>query len=307
MPDAPKTATDTAADTAADATPAPRLVPLAEIDAEALARDRTRLDEAALDELRHSIAITGLRMPIEIFALAEPHGPHRYGLISGFRRLAAFRSLLETTGQPRFAAIPAFLREPASIAEAVTAMVEENAIRADLSPWEQGMTAVTARDSGLFANIEAAVDALHPAASQAKRSRLRALARLAETLDGQLTAPETLTQKQALRLAGAVRAGYAELIRTALGESRDRDPDSEWALLQPILSEAERGPADEDASPSLDPAARRPRRVLRPRHDVTVRREYTRSGWVLHFTGRGATGMLMDTVMDEIERMYSPG
>ena len=48
------------------------LIPLAEIDAAALDRDRTRLDEAALTELRLSIATSGLRMPIEVYALAEP-------------------------------------------------------------------------------------------------------------------------------------------------------------------------------------------------------------------------------------------
>ena len=37
-------------------------------------------------------------------------------------------------------------------------MVEENEIRADLSPWERGRIAVTARDAGLFDTIAAAVE-----------------------------------------------------------------------------------------------------------------------------------------------------
>ena len=59
------------------------LIPLDAIDEAALTRDRAALDEAALTELRLSIAVSGLRMPIEVFELAEPSGPHRYGLISG--------------------------------------------------------------------------------------------------------------------------------------------------------------------------------------------------------------------------------
>jgi ParB family chromosome partitioning protein len=76
--------------------PEVHLLPLAEIDEDSLIRDRTALDADALTELRLSIAVSGLRMPIEVYELAEPRGPHRYGLISGFRRLAAVRALAET-------------------------------------------------------------------------------------------------------------------------------------------------------------------------------------------------------------------
>jgi hypothetical protein len=88
--------------------PEVRPIPLPEIDEAALARDRTAHDAAALDELEASIAASGLRMPVEVYALAAPAGPHRYGLISGFRRLAAFRALHQSTGAERYAAIPAF-------------------------------------------------------------------------------------------------------------------------------------------------------------------------------------------------------
>ena len=33
----------------------------------------------------------------------------------------------------------------------------------------------------------------------------------------------------------------------------------------------------------------------------------TRDGYILHFTGREATCGILDRVLDEIERMYSPG
>ena len=231
-------------------------IPLDAIADDALGRDRTALDPDALDELRLSIAAPGLRMPIEVFELAEPDGPRRYGLISGFRRLAAFRALA-ADGLPGHATIPAFVREPASIAAAMTAMVEENAIRADVSPWEQALIAVTARDRGLFDTVEAAVDALYANLARDKRKRLRAVAHLAEELDGHLTAPETLSLRQLLRLAAAAARGYGDLMRHALTESRHSDPDSQWRLLLPILAECE--------TPDPRPAPRRrpPRRPRR--------------------------------------------
>ena len=64
-------------------------VPLDAIDEGALTRDRAALDEAALQELRASIAANGVRMPVELFELAEPEPPFRYGLLSGLRRLTA--------------------------------------------------------------------------------------------------------------------------------------------------------------------------------------------------------------------------
>ncbi len=45
---------------------------------------------------------------------------------------------------------------------------------------------------------------------------------------------------------------------------------------------------------------------LRPR-GIVIRREMARDGWVLHFTGREARGMLMDRVIEEIELMFAPG
>ena len=149
--------------------PTPILVPLAEIDPDALARDRTALDPEALSELESSIAVSGLRQPIEIFEIRPAEGEPvnhwsktRYGVLSGFRRFHAMRRLHEATGQERYAAIPAFVRAPASVAAALAAMVEENEIRADLSPYERGLIAVTARDRGVFGSVEEAVNGLFP-------------------------------------------------------------------------------------------------------------------------------------------------
>jgi ParB family transcriptional regulator, chromosome partitioning protein len=96
-------------------------LPLTTIDPFALLRDRTTLDPAALQQLQHSIATEGLRAPIEVWALSTPRpsesgDTYLYGLISGLRRLTACAVLGHTT-------IPAVLRSPQSVAQALTAMV----------------------------------------------------------------------------------------------------------------------------------------------------------------------------------------
>jgi ParB family chromosome partitioning protein len=279
------------------------LIPLAEIDEHALSRDRASVDETALTELRLSIATHGLRMPIEVFELAEPYRSFRYGLISGFRRLAAVRSLSETFhDKTRFAAIPAFLRTPKDAAEVYVHMVEENAIRAEVSPWEQAMVAVKSARAEAYAGIDAAIEALYLNLSRQKRNRLRAIAHLADELDGYLTAPETLSERQLLRLAPLIPRGYGDLIRASLADTRD-DPDAEWRALLPILAEAER-PEPEGATPSRPG---RPRRTLDlGGRGFRIRRERIRNGWALLFTGRDATSDFLDCVFDEIERLFSP-
>ena len=280
------------------------LVPLDAIEAEALTRDRSSSDEDALAELQRSIAANGLRLPIEVFAIRD--APDRYALISGHRRLTTYRRLRDLSADTgKYAAIPAFIRRPDSVEAAFTAMVEENEIRAELSPWERGRIAVAARDAGVFPTIDAAVETLFASGSAIKRRRLRTLAALVETMDGALAAPEALSLRQALRIAAAVERGYADLICHALEETALRTADAQWATLLPILVESE-------TTDPVEPKARggapgRPRRTwTAPRHSIRIWREKTPEGWRLNFTGRDAHGDLIDRVFDEIERLFSP-
>jgi ParB family chromosome partitioning protein len=238
------------------------LIPLAEIDSAALTRDRTGLDAEPQAELELSIAASGLRLPIEVFPI-EPRGDLRYGLLTGYRRLLAFRALHERTSQDRYAAIPALIREATDLATALAAMVEENEIRADLSPFERGLIAVTARNQGAFTSIEEAVEKLYPNATKEKRYRLRTLAQVAEEMQAYLTAPEKLTHRQLVRIARAISGGFGELIRTALEESSITDPDHQWTLLQPVLAEAEEHAAKLDRP---GPPPPHPPPPLRPHH-----------------------------------------
>ena len=185
-------------------------------------------------------------------------------------------------------------------------MVEENAIRAEISPWEQALTAVTARNEGIFDTLEAAVDALYTSLNRDRRKRLRAIAHLVDELDGTLTDPQTLSQRRLLRLASAVTRGYGDVIRHALEESSLKDAATQWQLLLPILAEAETSDPIEPEPLMPDAPARRPRRLLYPMKGVHIRRERTRDGWCLHITGPEATSMYMDGVLDEVERWCGP-
>ena len=283
--------------------PTVHLIALAAIDEGALARDRTGLDPEPLAELEASIAASGLRQPIELFPLTWPSGGRTHGLLSGYRRFCATRNLFERTADPRFATIRAFINPRLDEPKALAAIVEENEIRADLSPYERGQVAVMARDMGAFASIEEAVDGLYPHASRAKRIRLRAIAHFAEDVGGFFRAPERLSQRQIERISRAVVSGFRDVLRTALEESSITDPDHQWQLIQPILEEAEHVARNPEPARSDG----RPRRIVRPTRSLTIRRERTRDGWCLHFTGSAASGAYMDLVLDSIERMYEPG
>jgi ParB family chromosome partitioning protein len=294
------------------------LIPLAAIEAEALPRDRTALDPEALAELQASILATGLRQPIEVFAAAPdpadlpgdaPGDGPRYGLISGYRRLAAFRALAAGSTDPRFAAIPAFVRRPADEAEALADMIAENEIRADLSPWEKGRIVVEARDQGLFPTLDEAVARLYPALNRQRRNRIRAVADVVEELGDTLAEPETLAQQHLLRLSATLRAGLGDLIQTALSQSSEATPKAQWRTILPIIEEAEED-AREATRPGTSNRPRRdykpgrPRRVARIRPGLMIRRERTPEGWNLRFTGPDATGPLMEDVMDYVEQQF---
>ena len=280
-------------------------LPLDQIDAGALPRDRTHLDDTALEELMTSIAATTLRQPIEVWALSTPRPPHHYGLISGHRRLTAFRTLHQRWQLPRFATIPAFIRTPADVPAVLTAMVEENDIRADISPWERGLICITTRDQGYFPTLDAAVEALYPSASRQKRARLRACAAVVEELGGLFTAPERLKQTQIVRLAGALHGGFDDLITHILQDCAGQTLQSQWSALLPTLTEAERRDPETPAT-ATTPA--RPRRLLKLHQGLILRRELSPTGWLLRFSGPEAKrGGLMDDVMDMVERLFQRG
>ena len=135
------------------------------------------LDPEAFTRLQHSILAEGLRQPIEVFPL---QGDIPWGLVSGFRRLTVFRQL--AADLPKFATIPALIRQPRDIPTVLKEMVTENEIREAVSPWEKALFIFSCIDGGHFPNPDAAIDALFPYLDRMGRSRLRAVVTVATEL-----------------------------------------------------------------------------------------------------------------------------
>jgi ParB family chromosome partitioning protein len=164
------------------------------------------------------------------------------------------------------------------------------------------MVAVAGHRHELFDSVDAAIATLYKNFSRQKQHRVRSVARVADELDGILTAPEALSLRQLLRIAAALTRNYGGLMRHALEEASDKAPEEQWRLLLPILVESETTEPVEP-TPTFGPEPR-PRRTLEVRYNLRVRREMTRDGWSLHFTGREATGSLIEMIFDDIERNH---
>ena len=277
-------------------------IPLSDIDDTALPRDRAALDPAALAELELSILATGLAMPVEVLPI---DGPVPFALVAGFRRMAVLRRL-HAAGVARFATVPAVIVPATTLPQALARMVEENDIRADISPWDKARIAVEAADQGLFPSIESAIEGLYASADRFRRARLRHMAEAVEAFGAQFDTPEALTQRQILRLAGAARAGMRDPIIEALAPIRPRTLSLQMAAIECYLREAELDAATPE--PRVTHAPGRPRRLTRIRPGLTIRREMRgEDGWALVFTGPEATGMLMDHILDHVERQFGRG
>lgn len=279
-------------------------VPLDQIDSEDMVRDRISVDEAEMDELRASIRANGLRLPVELYELTQPQGEMIYGIISGYRRVLAMRSLFGATGDARFAWVKALIKLPETLPHAFVAMVEENEVRANLSHFERGRIAVISAQNGIFDTVEAAVDQLFATASKAKRSKIRSFAMVFEALGDMLSFPEKLTERQGLRLAGALRAGAESDIRNLLAEGQGVDPASEWDLLESVIEnyEGELRDTSRGGRPKTAPRKRETGPTVRTSTGFVLRREQDGQGFLIRLEGRKADAEMVDALIREMER-----
>ncbi|WP_158569273.1 ParB/RepB/Spo0J family partition protein [Pseudotabrizicola alkalilacus] len=267
-----------------------RLIPIAQIDANALPRDRRVMAEADITTLQDSIRDSGLRQPIEVFAQSSPKPPFLYGLISGFRRLTAVTRLGHTT-------VPAFVRTPETYDQAFAEMVGENEIRVQISPWEKARLVMTAVQGFYYPTPDAAIAALFPMLSRQSHYRMRSHVDVIEALGGTLKTPEQLSSRQLDRIAIAVRNGWENLLLAALEPLRAPSLDTQWQAILPILTESTTAKTTGDTP--------RPRRLLHLKKGLTIRRELTPHGYLLRFSGPEARkGGMMDDVMDYVERWF---
>lgn len=271
-----------------------REIAMAEIRTDAMTRDRMGMDPEALEELRASIRANGLRLPIEV----SQRNPEGYDLISGLRRLTAMRDVAGQGGTIR-----ALVRPARDEAATLGAMVEENEVRVNLTSYERGRTASVAVQDGVFPDLDTAVATLFAAASKAKRSKVRSFARLHEELGDLLTFPQALSERQCLRLAGALKAGQGAALRRALGAGPAADAAAEWALLDAAVRRAE---APRPDAPVAGRAAPRGGDAVPLGGGRSMRHVEDRSGHAIRFEGPDVDAAMIRAVMREIRRRFDP-
>lgn len=211
-------------------------LPLDSVDAGYLVRDRILADDDDLKALVDSLRARGQQTPIEVVALEEG----RYGLISGWRRLAALRKLHRETGEESFALVQALLRSPETASDAYLAMVEENEIRVGLSYFERARIALKAVEQGVFPDKRAALQGLFGSASRARRSKIGSFMPVVAALDGALRFPASLTERLGLRLAKAMEESdlLAERLKSTLLSASPASIEAEQALISKALAPA---------------------------------------------------------------------
>ena len=209
-------------------------LPLDAVDPGHLVRDRMVLDEDEMAALVTSIRARGQQIPVEVVAL----GAGRYGLISGWRRLAALKRLRAETGAESFATVKALVVTPGSAEAAYVAMVEENEIRAGLSHYERARIALRARDEGVFPDLRAALRGLYAAAPRAKRSKIGSFAVLVEAFDDVLRFPTAISEKLGLALVKALEGdpGLADALRARLAADAPESAEAELVVLTAALA-----------------------------------------------------------------------
>ena len=283
-------------------------IPLDQIMDDAMVRDRMALDQAELSELKLSITANGLRLPVEVFERAPDGSSDRpFGLLSGYRRLRAFRDLLALTGDKKYGSIKALVRDPTDLGGAFSAMVEKNEIRSSLSHFERGRIAVIAVQQGVFADVEQAVADLFSAASKAKRSKIRSFSLIFEELGDMLQFPEFLKERDGLRLATAIRNGAETQLREALATGQGTSAELEWVVLEQVIVSFEK-----DAQPNKKggrPKVKTPTvgwqgpDVLRLSSGVTLQRQEDSQGHLIRLKGQGVDAALIEKTMEHLQNL----
>ena len=223
---------------------------LASVVSDHLMRDR--LGEEVSEDmaaLLASLRARGQQTPIEVMAIGEG----RYGLISGWRRLQALTRLYAETGESRFGAVLAILRQPADASDAYVAMVEENEIRVGLSHYERARVVARAVEAGVYADTRQALQALFASGSRARRSKIGSFLTVVEALDGALRFPAMLGERLGLALSQALAAdpALAGRLRSTLAATAPTAAEAEQAVLTAAMR---RKPAPKAVPEPQDPA-----------------------------------------------------
>jgi ParB family chromosome partitioning protein len=240
------------------------LVPLNLIEMQKLVRDRKKGPDFELAELKTSITELGLSNPIRLEARADG----RFELIQGYRRLSAYRELLDETGDAdRFGSIPAAVTQPGDDLEALyRKMVDENLVRKDISFAEMAMLALDyARDPGTVVNDpDKAVAVLFKSAGYQKRSYIRTFMSVVDRLGDHLHFPQDIPRALGIALARRLEEveGLVPMIRAELIGWENRSVADELGVLRRFAGE---GAEAEPGGPRPAPAPVRPDKPAKAR------------------------------------------
>lgn len=263
---AAQSALDDLADEMSDARRQGRLVQsiaLDQITEDHLVRDRMVLNSAEMDSLKASLRARGQQTPIEVV----DRGAEGFGLISGWRRLQAFRALHAETGEAAFATIQALIKPIESVSDSYVAMVEENEIRASLSFYERAHLACEAARLGVYATPAEAVQVLFANATPARRSKISTFTRLHAALGPVLSFPAAIPEKLGLALVAALEAdkSFATRLADMLRKTPRETAEAERTALERALKRKSPAPAPktQDIAPGITLEAHKGRVVLR--------------------------------------------
>lgn len=207
------------------------MIPVAEVRVSKLVRDRSQRQDPEVDDLMASIRAVGLSNPIRVERL--PDGG--YELVEGWRRLTAFRTLLNQTDDDRWAKIPASFVPPGETVEGLyRRMVDENLVRKDISWSEMARLARAYVEEGVGGcdDLDQAVNHLFASTNPQKRSYIRRFAYLLDRLEKHLEHPEAIPRALGLAVANRLEAEPGAASRLADALSGVSGADGELAVLR---------------------------------------------------------------------------
>ncbi|KNG92170.1 ParB/RepB/Spo0J family partition protein [Pseudaestuariivita atlantica] len=223
-------------------------VPLDDVDASDLPRDRLELEAVAasdeMEELKASIRERGQKEPVELYV-------DRFGglqLKKGWRRLTALRQLFAETRDDAYATILARIdRGSADRINHYVDMVEENVVREDLTFAEMAQVCIAAAQDDFVDgyNAEDMVLRLYGALHKMKRSYIRSFVFLLENLGDDLKWPKSVARNLGVDVARRLRdGGDIEGLREALRAASDIP--AQIRALEAVLKPDRPAPKDGD-------------------------------------------------------------
>lgn len=245
-----------------------------------LPRDRMALDvvaqSEAMEELKASIRARGQREPIEVFE----DGEGRFQLKTGWRRLEALRQLAAEAPDGGFGLVLARVEQRgAERAALYVGMVEENAIREDVSFAEMAHVAIAmAQDPATAAATpDEAVSQLYAALHKTKRSTIRRFVELLQAVGGSLADARAVPKHLGAEAARLLKGDAARIARLRRALAAAPEPTAQNAALTAFIA-AETGAAAADPV-GVKPAAARLKADARQKYEfhhaemkVTARR-----------------------------------